>query len=75
MIQIGTKAIFDVAEVSTKFGLTAKTLRKYINEGKLAGRKMGQRWYISEEGISDFFRKPQPKPLPGNSKEGDRAKK
>lgn len=63
MIVIGTKAIFDVAEVSTKFGLTAKTLRKYINEGKLAGRKMGQRWYISEEGISDYFRKIESKPL------------
>ena len=75
MIVIGRAIIFDVVEVASKFRLTPKTLRRYINEGRLAGRKMGQRWYISEEGISDFFRKPQPKPLADNPGEGDGAKK
>lgn len=63
MIQIGTKAIFDIAEVSAKFGVTPKTLRRYIREGKLAGQKIGQKWFVSEEGISDFFRKIKSKPL------------
>ena len=63
MVIIGRKVIFDVAEISAKFSLTAKTLRKYVNQGRLAGRKVGQKWFISEQGISDFFRKPQPKPL------------
>lgn len=63
MIVIGTKAIFDLTEVSAKFDVTPKTLRKYINEGRLAGRKVGQKWFVSEEGISDFLRKIESKPL------------
>ena len=63
MIVIGTKVIFDLTEVSAKFDVTPKTLRKYINEGRLAGRKVGQKWFVSEEGISDFLRKIESKPL------------
>ncbi len=61
MIQIGGIAIFDVTEVANKFGVTQKTIRRYINEGRLAGQKAGTRWYISQEAISDFFRRLQPK--------------
>ena len=43
------------------FGLTSTTIRRYISyirDGKLKGKKMGTRWYVSEEAISDFFRSP-----------------
>jgi excisionase family DNA binding protein len=55
MIKLGNTVIFDIKEVAVKFNLTTTTIRRYIKEGRLKGQKMGNRWYISEDAIAEFF--------------------
>src|SRR5690625_6270547 len=35
------------------------TLRAYLREGKLKGRKMGVQWFVTEEAIRDYFNQEQ----------------
>ena len=60
-ISLGDLKIFTLDKVSRELGVTKPTLRKYIIDGKLAAQKVGGRWLISEEAISEFFRKPYSK--------------
>ncbi len=36
------------------------TLRTYLREGRLRGRKLGVSWYVTEEAIREYFDEPQP---------------
>jgi excisionase family DNA binding protein len=58
VIKMGDLKIFTLDEVSKALGVTKFTLRKYIKEGKLSAQKVGGRWLISQEAISQFFLKP-----------------
>jgi len=51
---LGTKYYF-VEEISTELGLHEKTIRRYLNSGKLEGLKLGKRWLISERALFEFF--------------------
>lgn len=57
-IQLGNLTLFDVRELSKKFGLNPVTIRTLFRRGKLTGRKIGKRWYISEEALRDYFKEP-----------------
>jgi len=58
MIKLGNLIIFDLKEVAEKFNLTPTTIRRYIKEGRICGQKMGNKWYVSEEAMADFFKQP-----------------
>jgi len=57
-IQLGNLTLFSVEELAKKFSLNPITVRRLFREGRLQGRKVGKRWYLSEEAIQDYFRKP-----------------
>ncbi|PTN07987.1 helix-turn-helix domain-containing protein [Mangrovibacterium marinum] len=44
-----------VDEVAGKLSLTNKTIRKHIKSGKIPAKKIGKRWYISEEDFEKIF--------------------
>lgn len=58
VIKLGDLKIYNLDEVSESLGVSKFTLRKYIKEGRLSAQKVGGRWLISEEAISEFFKKP-----------------
>lgn len=54
-VRIGDLTLFDVREISKKFFLNPVTVRRYMREQKLKGRKIGRKWYLTEEALRDYF--------------------
>jgi excisionase family DNA binding protein len=55
-ITIGDLKVYNVEEVAKLLQLQEKTVRRYLKEGRFHGRKVGNRWYISEDQLSGYFR-------------------
>jgi len=53
--QIGDLKLFDVEELSQLFGIRQATIRKYLRDGKLRGRKLARKWYIPENALQKYF--------------------
>jgi len=66
-VQLGTLVLYNVEEFSAKFGLHPVTVRALIRKGRIHGRKMGNRWYVSEDAFRDYFRD-APTPAPPKDK-------
>lgn len=49
--------IFRVKELRKTLGLSENTIRKYLRQGVIIGRKVGKRWYIIEDNLIDFLEK------------------
>ena len=47
--------MFDLKEISEKFGVSIETIRSYINAGQLRGRKFGVNWYVSSRALEEYF--------------------
>lgn len=47
--------MFDLKEISQKFGVSIETIRSYINAGQLRGRKFGVNWYVSSRALEEYF--------------------
>lgn len=45
-----------VKEVSTKLGVSEKTVRDYINKGELIAYKLGTSWKITHEDLHTFIK-------------------
>jgi len=55
MIEIGDIKAYDVQEIARIFDMTPQSIRKFIREGRIKGRKVGTRWYVTEEAIRDYL--------------------
>lgn len=53
---IGNLRFLSLDELSSFLGLSKVTLRSYIKTGKLDGRKIGQRWFITEQSVSKLVK-------------------
>ncbi|MEE9167786.1 MAG: helix-turn-helix domain-containing protein [Candidatus Neomarinimicrobiota bacterium] len=51
---LGTMYYF-VEEIASELGLNEKTIRRYLQRGKLEGVKLGRRWLVSERALLEFF--------------------
>lgn len=54
-IQLGSIRLFSVAEVSEALNVTAPTIRRYLKEHKIKGRKVGCKWFVTEDSLRNFF--------------------
>ena len=61
-IKLGDLHLFDVQELSKKFGVNPVTVRGYMRSGRLKGKKIGRKWYLTEEALRAYFT------LPGDEK-------
>lgn len=52
----GNIVVYTVADLSKLLNTTPQTVRKYINEGKIKGRKVGRQWLVDEEAVKEFLR-------------------
>jgi excisionase family DNA binding protein len=54
--------LFTVEELSEILDVQETTIRKYLRDGKLRGRKLARRWYVSEESLAEYFRADETEP-------------
>lgn len=47
--------IYTVPELVKLFQLNPQSVRKYLKEGRLKGRKVGTKWLVTEESIREFL--------------------
>ena len=52
----GSLVVYTVADLSKLLNTTPQTVRKYINEGKIKGCKVGRQWLVDEEAVKEFLR-------------------
>lgn len=55
-ITLGKVTLFTVEELAERLDVQERTIREYLREGKLQGRKLAGRWYVTDEAIADYFR-------------------
>ena len=54
-IQVGDMKLYDVEELAEMLDVGLPTIRRYLRQGRLKGKKLAKRWYVSEEAIKDYF--------------------
>jgi excisionase family DNA binding protein len=52
---IGSLTLYSVDDLHEMLGVSKMTLRAYLREGRLKGRKLGVQWYVTEEAIRAYF--------------------
>ncbi|SMO61135.1 helix-turn-helix domain-containing protein [Gracilimonas mengyeensis] len=56
--KIGDLTLYTVDDLHDILGISKMTLRTYLREGRLRGRKLGVSWYVTEEAIREYFDEP-----------------
>jgi excisionase family DNA binding protein len=59
-IQMGDLKLYPVEELATLLNIQESTVRKILREGRIPGRKLAKRWYVSEDSLQAYFRQPEP---------------
>lgn len=54
-VTIGNVKVYTIEEVSRILKVNIRTLRNYINSGRLRGVKMGRKVYIAEKNLEQFL--------------------
>ena len=55
-IRLEGMTLYTVKDIEELLGIGNSTVRRYIAEGRLKGRKMARRWYIPAQSLLDYFR-------------------
>jgi len=55
MKRFGDIKLYDVQEIARIFDMTPQSVRKYFKEGRIKARKVGTRWYVTEEAMREFL--------------------
>lgn len=66
---LGNVRLYDVDELSRLLDINVRTLRRALRDGKLKGRKLARKWYVSEDALGEYFN--QVEPSPGNDEEDE----
>lgn len=56
--QIGNLTLYSVDDLHEQLGLSKMTIRAYLREGKIRARKLGVKWYVTEEALREYFAAP-----------------
>lgn len=65
--KIGNLTLYSVDDLHEQLGISKMTIRAYLREGRIRGRKLGVSWYVTEEALRDYFSEP-PEATPSPSK-------
>ena len=61
--------LYTVEDVAQRTGLTDRTIRNYLKDGKLRGKKIGGQWRFTADDIEALFRTPGEERKSGASEE------
>ena len=53
--KLGGLELFTVEELSELLGVQERTIRRMLKDGRLQGRKLARRWYVSEDSLREYF--------------------
>lgn len=53
--QIGNLTLYSVDDLHRQLGLSKMTIRSYLRDGRLRGRKLGVKWYVTESALEEYF--------------------
>lgn len=67
--KIGTLTLYSVDDLHQMLGISKMTLRAYLREGRIRGRKLGVQWYVTEDAIRDYFESEEVRPESSQRKE------
>lgn len=57
--QVGNLTLYSVDDLNEQLGLSKMTIRAYLRDGKIRGRKLGVKWYVTEEALREYFNEPR----------------
>ena len=60
VVKIGEMELYDVEELARLLDVQDRTIRKYLREGRLKGRKLAKKWYVTAASLQDYFEEPEP---------------
>lgn len=60
--KIGSLTLYSVDDLHELLGMSKMTIRAYLREGRLKGKKLGVQWYVTEEAIRDYFEESEKEP-------------
>ena len=55
---IGDLRLFSTREIAERFNLTEQTIKSYIKSGQLRARKLGHKYYVTENDLRAYFEVP-----------------
>lgn len=55
---IGNLTLYSIDDLHEMLGISKMTLRAYLREGRIKGRKLGVSWFVTEESIREYFEQP-----------------
>jgi excisionase family DNA binding protein len=53
--KIGDLKLYSVDDLHEMLGISKMTIRAYLRDGKLQGRKMGVKWFVTEDSLRRYF--------------------
>jgi excisionase family DNA binding protein len=56
MINLESIKMYDLQELSEKLGISVVSLREWIKQGKLKAKKLGVKYYVSEDSLIEFLK-------------------
>lgn len=56
--KIGKLTLYSIDDLNEMLGISKMTLRAYLREGRIRGRKLGVSWFVTEEAIREYFEEP-----------------
>ncbi|MDX1640719.1 MAG: helix-turn-helix domain-containing protein [Balneolaceae bacterium] len=59
--KIGSLTLYSIDDLHERLGISKMTLRAYLREGRIRGRKLGVQWFVTEEAIREYFNPPEKK--------------
>ncbi|CAN5143525.1 hypothetical protein BH23BAC3_BH23BAC3_22880 [soil metagenome] len=62
--KIGSLTLYSVDDLHQLLGMSKMTIRAYLREGKLKGKKLGVQWYVTEDAIRNYFDEPEQEAKP-----------
>lgn len=55
-IKFSGSKLYSIRDLEKILPITPLTIRKYIREGKIKGRKIGVNWYVAKEDLEVFLK-------------------
>lgn len=55
MIEIGNMKVFNVKETAKMMEYNEQTIRKLLREKRLKGKRLANKWVVTEKSIQEYF--------------------
>lgn len=62
--RVGDLILYSVDDLHEQLGISKMTIRAYLRDGKLKGRKFGVSWFVTEEALKEYFSLDEPAEAP-----------